>query len=136
MGVMDHLWLSIARLRSFVDQLHTEISGMVQVIRDTAEVLDEYNLVDLSEGVIRALGPISPSSSVQADVDDSQSKVTKLSDLIHAVHEDHQQASKFLMTKIWSLPSLSGPSRGGTLGTGSHPSWSSLLHLRFFLVHS
>ncbi len=24
-GVMDHLWLSIARLRSFVDQLHTKL---------------------------------------------------------------------------------------------------------------
>jgi hypothetical protein len=55
---------------------------------------------------------------VQADVEDLQSKVTKLSDLIRAVDEDHQQASKFLMTKIWSLPSHSGPSRGGTLGHG------------------
>ena len=40
-GVMDHLWLSIARLRYFADKLHTKIGRMVQDIGDMDKVLDE-----------------------------------------------------------------------------------------------
>ncbi len=111
-GVMDHLWLSITKLRSFIDLLHTKIDGLEQEVGDTAKVLDEHNLVDLSEGVIWALSQISPASFVQANFDDLQAKVSKLSDLIFVVDEDHQQVSKFLMTKIPTLPRHSGPRRG------------------------
>jgi hypothetical protein len=55
-GMMDHLWSSITCLGSTLDSLHTRVHGVEQEVGNTAAVLDEYNLVNLSEGVIWALG--------------------------------------------------------------------------------
>jgi hypothetical protein len=112
-GIMGHLWNSITRLRSSVDSLRARVRGVEQEVGDMAEVLDEYNLVNLSEGVMRAMGQIAPSTFMPADFDELQAKVGKLLDLIRAVDEDHQQASKLLTRKFHSIPVQSSPSGGG-----------------------
>jgi hypothetical protein len=77
-----------------------------------AEVLNEYNLVDLSKGVMRALGQIAPSALSPADLDKLQAKVDKLLALIPVVYEDHQKASKFLMGISGPPPLNQGPLEG------------------------
>ncbi len=91
---------------------------MAEEVGDTTEVLDEYNLVDLSEGVMRALSQIPPAPFTQAELDNLHAKINKLSDVIRAVDEDHQQASKLLMAKIKALPRHTEPPGGGSSGHG------------------
>jgi hypothetical protein len=57
---MDHLWGSITCLGSALDALHGRVCGVEQDVGDLAKLLDEYNLVDLSEGLMRALGQVAP----------------------------------------------------------------------------
>jgi hypothetical protein len=80
------------------------------------EVFDEYNLINLSKGVMRALGKIAPLTSPLLDFEDLQAKVAGLLDLIWVVDEDHQKAGRFLMGKLRYIPLQAGP-RGGDLGT-------------------
>ncbi len=88
-----------------MDSLHASVRGAEQEVGDTADILGEYNLVNLSKGGMRALGPITPLALLAADVKELQAKVDKLLlALIQVVDEDHQKASKFLMGKLRAIP--------------------------------
>ena len=117
-GAMEHLWSSIADLGSFADSIRSRITGVEQEIGDSTDVLDAHNLADLSEGVMQSLLQVASSDAIQADVDDLKLKIDKLGNLIRAVDEDHQRASKSLLTKFRSIPSQIGSGGNGpSLGT-------------------
>jgi hypothetical protein len=78
--------------------------------------MNGYNLVNLSKGVMQALGQITPWTIPLLDFEDLQAKVAELLDWIQVVDEDHQRAGRFLMGKLCSIPLQLGPGGGG-LGT-------------------
>jgi hypothetical protein len=120
-GIMDHLWGSITQLGLSLDLLDSRLWGVEQEVGNTMEVLDEHNLVNLSKGVMRALGQIPPSTFTPVNFEELQAKVSKLSNLIRAVNEDHQKADRFLMAKICSIPTHPGPIGGGLGASGGPP---------------
>ncbi len=91
-------------------------------------MLDKHNLVNLSKGVMRALGQIPSSTFAPADFEELQTKVSKLSNLIRVVDEDHQKAGRFLMAKIRSIPTHPGP-LGRGLGALGGPLLSMLMRI-------
>ena len=108
-GTMDHLWSSIADLGSFADSIRSRISEVEHELGDPSDVLDAYNLADLSEGVMQSLLQVSGATVVQTDLDNLKLKVAKLGDLIRAVDDDHQRASKSLLQKIRAIPNRAAP---------------------------
>jgi hypothetical protein len=104
-GVMDHLWSSIVKLGSAIEGLHARVWGIEQVIGDASDLLDEHNLSDLSKGVLRALGQLSPSAISNPGLQDINDKISDLIDLINVVDEDHQKAGHYLLAKLSSTPS-------------------------------
>jgi hypothetical protein len=118
LGAMEHLWSSIADLGSFADVIRSRITGLEQEIGDSTDVLDAHNLADLSKGVMQSLVQVAASNAIQEDVDDLKLKIDKLGDLIQAVDEDHQRASKTLLTKIRSIStSVDSEGHGPSSGT-------------------
>ncbi len=89
---MDHLWGSITRLGSALDSLHGRVCGVEQDVWYSAKVLDEYNLVDLSEGLMRALGQVAPMASSNPQFENFEEKIVDLTRLIALVDKDHQKA--------------------------------------------
>ncbi len=109
LGAMEHLWSSITDLGSFADLIRSRINAVEHEIGDSTDVLDAHNLADLSEGVMQSLLQVSASTGVQTDLDSLKVRVVKLDDLIRAVDEDHQRASRALLNKIRSIPSQVAP---------------------------
>jgi len=118
MGAMEHLWSSIADLGSFADSIRSRITEVEREVGDSTDVLDAHDLADLSEGVMQALLQVSASTIVQTDLDNLKLKINKLGDLIRAVDEDHQRASRALLTKIRAIPSqVVSAGQGSSHGT-------------------
>ena len=118
MGAMEHLWSSIADLGSFADSIRSRITEVEREVGDSTDVLDAHDLADLSEGVMQALLQVSASTVVQTDLDNLKLKINKLGELIRAVDEDHQRASRALLTKIRAIPSQAvSAGQGSSHGT-------------------
>jgi hypothetical protein len=99
-GIMNHLWGSITCLGSALDALHGRVCGVEQDMGDLAEVLDKYNLVDSSEGLMRALGQVAPMASSNPQFKNLQEKIIDLTRLIALVDKDHQKAGQYLLGKL------------------------------------
>ncbi len=98
---------------------------MEQDIGDALEVLDEFNLVDLSKGLLRALNQAASSGASDSQLYDLQdrvveclSKINELTALIAAVNEDHQKASRFLMNKMSGAGATNPQDGAGSGQTG------------------
>jgi hypothetical protein len=103
-GVMDHLRSSIVKMGSAIEGLHARVWGIEQDIGEALDLLDEHNLLDLSEGVLRALGQLPPSAISNPGLQDIKDKIADLIDLINVVDEDHQKTGRYLLTKLSSTP--------------------------------
>ena len=113
-GSMEHLWLSITRLGSALDAVLSRVQGVENEIGDTSDLMDNFNLTDLSEGLTRALNQASTGESTQLvefqeRIVDLQEKVGDLEKLISAVDDNHQKAGRFLLEKLRGFT----PVRGG-----------------------
>ena len=91
-GSMEHLWLSITRLGSALDAVLSRVQGVKNEIGDTSDLMDNFNLMDLSEGLTRALNQASTGESTQLvefqeRIVDLQEKVEDLEKLISAVDD-------------------------------------------------
>ncbi len=80
---------------------------------DVAKVLDEYNLVDLSEGLMRALGQVAPMAISNPQFENLQEKIVDLTRLITLVYEDHQKAGRYLLEKLWEITPPQSQAGGG-----------------------
>jgi hypothetical protein len=119
-GIMDHLWGSITCLGSALDAFHGRVCGVEQDVGDLAEVLDKYNLVELSEGLMRNLGQVAPMASSNPQFDNLQEMIVDLTRLIALVDKDHQKAGRYLLGK---LRVITPPQSQAGEGVGI-PSWS------------
>jgi hypothetical protein len=122
-GIMNHLWGSINHLGSALDALHGRVYGVEQDVGNSAEVLDEYNLVDLSEGLMRALGQVAPMASSNPQFENLQEKIVYLTRLNALVDEYHQKAGGYLLGKLWVIT----PPQSQTGGGVGVPSGNTLL---------
>ena len=115
LGSMEHLWLSITRLGSALDAVLSRVQGVENKVGDTSDLMDDFNLTDLSEGLTMALDQASTGGSAQLvefqeRIVDLQEKVGDLESLISALDDDHQKAGRFLLGKLRGLK----PAQGGT----------------------
>ena len=120
-GSMEHLWLSITRLGSALDAVLSRVQGVENEISDTSDLMDNFNLTDLSEGLTRALnqqastGESTQLVEFQERIVDLQEKVGDLEKLISAVDDDHQKAGRFLLGKLRGVtPVQGGTAQGAT----------------------
>ncbi len=119
-GMLNHLWASILRLGQAYDALHARTRGVEQDLGDSLDVLDEFNLSDLSKGVMRALTQAIPQAGSNPQFSDLEDKVRELATLIVTVDEDHQKAGHYLLGKLCGNPPLPQIHLGGgmlSLGT-------------------
>jgi len=113
-GFMEHLWSSITLFGSALDAVHCRVQGVQNKVGFTSDLLDDYNLTDLSEGLTRALNQASMGVSTQPNelqekIVDLQAKVGDLEQLISAVDNDHQKAGWILLGKLNGF----NPGQGG-----------------------
>ena len=106
-GSMEYLWLSITRLGSALDAVFSRVRGVENNVGDTSDLMDDYNLTDLSEGLTRALNQASTGGSTQLvkfqeSIVDLHEKVGDLEQLISAVDDDNQKAGWFLLGAVHS----------------------------------
>jgi hypothetical protein len=73
-------------------------------VGDTSEMLDKHNMVDLSEGILKALGHLTPTTISGPDLKDLKSKIGDLADLIKMVDKDHQEVGRYLLRKLRGIP--------------------------------
>jgi hypothetical protein len=117
---MEYLWLSITCLGSALDAVLSRVRGVENEIGDTSDLMDDFNLTDLSEGLTRALNQASTGESAQLvefqeSIVDLQEKVGDLDKLISAVDDDHQKAGRFLLGKLRGFtPVQGGTAQGAT----------------------
>jgi hypothetical protein len=117
--MMDHLWALIVKLGNAIEAVHSRLHSVEEDIGDTLDLLDNHNVGDLSEGVVRALVHLSPTVSLILELEEITAKITDLAEMITAVDEDHQKAGQYLLSKLTSHPPLgsrrssNGTRRGG-----------------------
>ena len=102
LGSMEHLWLSITRLGSALDAVLSRVRGMENEVGGTSDLMDDFNLTDLNEGLTMALNQASTGGSTQLvefqeSIVDLQEKVGDLESLISALDDDHQKAGRFFV---------------------------------------
>ncbi len=103
-GILNHLWTSIVHLGQAYDVLNARTRGVEQDLGDLSDVLDEFNLLDLSKGVMRALTQAIPQAGSNPQFSDLEDKVRELAALIATVDEDHQKAGGYLLGKLCGNP--------------------------------
>ncbi len=120
-GKIDHLWASIIKLGSAIKAVHSRLRSMEEDIGDTLDLLNNHNVGDLSEGVVRALVHLSPILSSILELEEITAKIIDLAEMITAVDKDHQKAGQYLLSKLTSHPPVApvmaamGPGGAGQL---------------------
>ena len=107
-GSMEHLWLSITHLGSALDAVLSRVRGVENEVGDKSDLMDDFNLTDLSKGFTMALNQANTGGGTQLvefqeRIVDLQEKVGDLEKLILAVDDDHQKAGRFLLRKLREL---------------------------------
>jgi hypothetical protein len=114
-GMMDHLWKSIKLLGHTVDRGNAQTCDLGLDVGDVSYVLKEHNIMDLSEGVSRALGELDTTKIAGLSLKTLGQRVDGILNLINAVDEDHQKAGKFLLGKLKGTPTSSQQAAQGVI---------------------
>ena len=101
-GMMDHLWSSIQKLRVAIEADHARRQILEEVTGDTSYLFEDLGMGDLSEGVVRAPTLSSPTAAAAPELQEITDKITALAALIEEVDEDHQKAGRVLFLKLHS----------------------------------
>ena len=118
-GMMDHLWASIVKLGSTIEAVHARLCSVEEDIGDTcSDLINNHDIGDLSEGVVRALSLLSPTAAATPELEEITKKISDLAEMITAVDEDHQKAGRFLLSKLNShipvAPCVAAAGPGGS----------------------
>ena len=111
----------IAKLGSAIEAVHARLRSVEEDFGDTSDLINDHDVGDLSEGVVRALSLLSPAAAATPELKEITKKTSDLAEMIAAVDEDHQNAGQFLLSKLNScIPvapgvAATGPGRSGQL---------------------
>jgi hypothetical protein len=114
-GMIDHLWKSIKLLGRAINQGDAQTRDLGLDVDDMLYVLEEHNIVDLSEGVSRVLGELDATKKAGLPLETLGQRINGLLKLINAVDEDHQKAGKFLLGKLKGTPKSSQQAAQGVI---------------------
>jgi hypothetical protein len=106
LGLMDHLWKSIAHLGEAIELSNKSVRDVRDDLGDVTELQGKHNVYDVTKGVTLALTSRPWAEELFALGD----RVSKVGKLLTEVDKDHQVAGHLLLRKLTIVfPSSGGP---------------------------